>query len=139
MYTDDRPREPLDVDAALYEGFLSDADRSRCSKVMTAVLAGEPAPHVEFDDPRIGPLIFRMRARRSARLMDSGEQAQWQRDVAVRLTSPGAPWVTLDRFDAGVAGMQESNRDSLSAALQRHAEQLRRWLGPLPDSNSVSP
>lgn len=70
-------REPADADAALYDGFPSDADKRLFPRVRSAPLAEMASYGPRFDDPRFSELLFRYRARNWPESLDAGERARW--------------------------------------------------------------
>jgi exodeoxyribonuclease-1 len=128
VFTDDRPREPIDVDAALYEGFLSDADRAKCAKVLAALLGNDRVPTIGFEDRRLGELTTRLLARRDEKRLVAGERTQWKRDAEARLVAVDVPWITLPRFEADVASIGSGGASALANALKSHAAHVRAWL-----------
>jgi exodeoxyribonuclease-1 len=121
------PREPaIDVDAALYDGFLSDADRQRCGRVLSALMADLPPPSQDFQDERIPELVFRLRARRDPRLLSESELQAWRDDVASRLSAANAPWMTLARLGDAL-GRLEPRSEPAKTMLEEHVARVSRW------------
>jgi exodeoxyribonuclease-1 len=77
VFARERPAGPVDVDAALYDGFLGDAD-----KRLLAQVRGTP-PHLlakaqyAFRDPRLPELLFRYRARNWPETLLPEERRRW--------------------------------------------------------------
>ena len=87
VYADDRERLPADPDAALYDGFLGDADRRRCAAVRATAPAALAGRDFGFDDPRLAELLFRYRARNWPALLAPAERARWDDFRRDRLTA----------------------------------------------------
>ena len=87
VYADDRERLPADPDAALYDGFLGDADRRRCAAVRATAPAALAGRDFGFDDPRLAELLFRYRARNWPALLAPAERARWDDFRRERLTA----------------------------------------------------
>lgn len=123
--------EPPDVDEALYDGFVGDADRARLQRLSAlepAALAGRP---LAFDDPRLEELVFRYRARNAPESLDEADRVRWQQHLQDRLLHGHGGTLTLqvflDRIDA--LAEQAIERDDERAqgileALVDHGESL---------------
>jgi exodeoxyribonuclease-1 len=140
IFIDERPREFVDVDAALYEGFISDADRGRCARVLTSLIAGEAPPNVRFDDSRVEPLLLRLRARRGAEVLSADDRDRWHRDVVSRLRQGVAPWVTIGGLRAAISELERSAAGStVLRALLEHAGRIERLLNADQDPGRHHP
>lgn len=65
------------VDAQLYDGFFSDADRTAMNIIQQTAPEHLPALDLTFNDPRIAKLLFRYRARNFPGTLDEAEQHRW--------------------------------------------------------------
>lgn len=65
------------VDAQLYDGFFSDADRTAMNIIQQTTPEHLPALDLTFNDPRIAKLLFRYRARNFPGTLDEAEQLRW--------------------------------------------------------------
>ncbi len=90
-------REPADVDAALYDGFIAEGDRRKFAQVR-----GTP-PHLlgasafAFQDARLPELLFRYRARNWPQTLGFDEHARWNEYRRSRLcTDSGLSEQTFD-------------------------------------------
>lgn len=96
---DSQIRAPQDADAALYEGFVADSDRSLCRRWHNA----QPDQLVElskkFADPRLQTLAFRYRARHHENTLDPTEQQLWLNHCRERLNNPERP---IDQYLNGI-------------------------------------
>lgn len=73
-----RPQEPApDVEQDLYGGFVGNTDRRRLDELRSMTGAQLAAARTSFDDPRLGELLFRYRARNFASTLTPEEQARW--------------------------------------------------------------
>ncbi len=98
LYEQPRPPKSVDVDAALYDGFLQDDDRSRCRAFHEGVAAGQ-WPQLDYRDKRLTKLVSRLKARSFAERQSPEEVARWQEFVRSKLQPEGdVPWRTLERF-----------------------------------------
>ena len=91
--------EPLDPDAALYDGFLRDDDRSRCLAFVEQVDEGDCEP-LDFDDPRLFTLAERLKARQFPDQLSPEEAEGWRFFVGSKLHRAEAPWLTLPMLEA---------------------------------------
>lgn len=78
LYNEEREYETKqNVDAQLYDGFFSPADRA----AMDIILETDPehlaALSITYNDKRIEPLLFRYRARNYVETLDESEQIKW--------------------------------------------------------------
>jgi exodeoxyribonuclease I len=124
-------REPIsgstDVDAALYDGFYSDSDRSRCASALDSLLENR-TPDLDFEDERPVALIRRLRARRDFRALAPLELEEWRADVKQRLHAGEARWMTIERFRSELDQLTEPSQEQIRISLQVHLSQLQAWL-----------
>lgn len=124
-------REPaVDVEAALYEGFLGDADRARCQTLQAALARGEWLD-LDFTDRRLVELAGRLKARSFPDLLSPAERADWRAFVSGKLNEPEAPWWNLPRFNRRVAELRQAcgENDPLLARLAEHGDRLAETYG----------
>lgn len=87
VYATERARMQADVDAGLYDGFIGDADKRRCTEVRAT------PPHLlgtrgfGFTDQRLGELLFRYRARNWPHTLTHDERRRWDDYRRQRLLS----------------------------------------------------
>ncbi|MEX2961360.1 exodeoxyribonuclease I [Microbulbifer sp. TYP-18] len=133
----DREFPPRDVEASLYEGFLSDADRDLCRHLHRELeqRGGEAlAEAVPFADQRLPELLFRLRARNFPTTLSAAERERWEAWRYRRLTDPAAgASITLEPYFELLTQLRQQFPDR-SALL----DQLEAWgdslLGPV-DTN----
>lgn len=78
LFAEAEPFTPsADVDAQLYDGFFSDADRAGMTIIRQTAPQNLPALDLTFNDPRVNPLLFRYRARNFPGTLDDREQQRW--------------------------------------------------------------
>ena len=78
LYAEVEPFVPVDdVDAQLYDGFFSDADRTAMNIIRQTAPVNLPALDLTFGDRRIEKLLFRYRARNFPGTLDDAEQQRW--------------------------------------------------------------
>ncbi len=81
----------VDVDAALYDGFINhQGDRTAMRQVQTATDAELAHLRPAFHDPRLDELWLRYRGRNTPEALSPAEQSRWQQFVAER-RSAGLP------------------------------------------------
>ncbi len=67
-----------DVDSALYDGFISDADRPLLDEVRDASAQELAQTRFDFDDERLPELLFRYRARNWPETLSDDERRRWE-------------------------------------------------------------
>jgi exodeoxyribonuclease-1 len=77
IYAVETARGPVDADAALYDGFIGDADKRKFGQVRST-----PPEHLGrrdfgFQDPRLAELLFRYRARNWPDSLTIAEHERW--------------------------------------------------------------
>ncbi len=78
LFAEAPPFPPSDnVDAQLYDGFFSDADRAGMRIVLQTPPQNLPALDITFADKRIEKLLFNFRARNFPGTLDEAEQQRW--------------------------------------------------------------
>ena len=78
VYAEAEPFVPSEnVDAQLYNGFFSDADRAAMKIVLETEPRNLPALDITFADQRIERLLFNYRARNFPGSLDEAEQQRW--------------------------------------------------------------
>lgn len=118
-------REPADADAALYDGFPSDADKRLFPKVRGAPLAELPSFGPRFDDPRYAELLFRYRARNWPEALSADEQARWDDYRRTRLAAPSG--LSEHDFTAYYAEIATLRRERGTGPHQAWLDALEDW------------
>lgn len=67
-----------DPEQALYQGFISDADRRLCDQVLRMNPEALAEARIPFQDSRLPELLFRYRARNWPETLNSAENERWQ-------------------------------------------------------------
>lgn len=116
-------REAADADVALYDGFVSDADRARLDRVHRSAPGDLAALDPEFEDPRLRTLYFRYRARNWPATLTPAEAEAWRELRWRRLCrgEAGSPR-TRGEFRRELAELQASG--DMEAGL---ADALNEW------------
>jgi exodeoxyribonuclease-1 len=103
VYAAEREREPSDVDAALYDGFIDDGDRRLFPQVRSTPPEALGLANFAFRDPRLPELLFRYRARNWPATLTPGERTRWDAYRRERLlTDSGLSESTLPAFFAEI-------------------------------------
>ncbi len=78
LFADAEPFKAVDdVDARLYDGFFSDADKAAMRIIQQTKPQNLPALDLTFSDGRMKELLFRFRARNYPNTLDDAEQRRW--------------------------------------------------------------
>ncbi len=127
VYHVDKPAPSADPDAALYDGFLQDEDRSRCQQLRSELQTGRWR-EMDFRDPRLARLARRMKARSYPALLDEDEIGRWRAFVAGKLEGEG-DWRNLRAFESRIAELSSEidnpEGGRVLEALVLHAQDLR--------------
>ena len=117
-----------DVDEALYDGFVSNADRQRLAQIKGLDPQELALSKTGFDDPRLPELVLRYRARNFPGTLSQAETAHWQAHCRARLIDGvgGARTLTayFDRIDQLAETAQEDRSQAILQALYAWAESL---------------
>ena len=115
------------VDQDLYNGFIGNADRRVLQDLVN--YSGDKLARTvtEFQDPRLGELLFRYRARNFPDSLSDSEVQRWDTLRASRFFDGSANALTVDDYFAEIDRLSEdaSERDEeILAALYDYAEQV---------------
>ena len=126
VFARDRPADTVDVDAALYGGFIGDGD-----KRLLAQVRGTP-PHLlakaqyAFRDARLPELLFRYRARNWPDSLLPAERTRWDEYRHQRLHADnGLSEASFEQFNAEIAQLRSDHADD-SAKLAL-LDRLQAW------------
>ena len=98
VFARDRPRETVDADAALYDGFIGDADRRLFASVRSSPPHLLARQAIGFRDPRLVELLFRYRARNWPESLRPAEHTRWNNYRRQRLdTDNGLSELTFEQ------------------------------------------
>lgn len=116
-----------DVDGALYDGFIGDADKRLCTQVR-----GTPPPllakaQYAFRDGRLPELLFRYRARNWPDSLLPSERSRWDayRRKRLGIGEPGLPGHDLASFRREMAQLREAG--GLDAGKHALLDALEVW------------
>ena len=96
-----------DVDAALYEGFLQDEDRSRCLSFHQALERGE-YPTLDFRDKRLTVLLERLKMRSFPEFASDQEKKDWSDWVGQKLLAEG-DHLNLKKFQSEIEQLRKES------------------------------
>ena len=85
VHAGEQAREPSDVDASLYDGFIGDGDKRRFAAVRATSPQALATREFGFQDARLAELLFRYRARNWPQSLDAAERARWDDYRRLRL------------------------------------------------------
>ena len=105
-----------DVDTALYEGFISEIDRSLLNNIHN--LSPQKLAEADFDfhDERLPELFFRYRARNWPDTLTDEEALQWEATRLRRLNEPdGGGSITMQTFTDTVVSLRDQYKENKEA------------------------
>ena len=120
VYTGRTQVAAADPDAALYDAFLQDADRSRCDDLLSEVRSGG-WKDLDFTDGRLHALAARLKSRSFPERQDADELAEWREFVTAKLYASDAPWTTLSAY---VETLEQSRAEALERPASGRSVQL---------------
>lgn len=107
VFARDRAATSVDADAALYDGFIGDADKKLCAQVRGTPPQLLAKAQFAFRDTRLSALLLRYRARNWPDSLLPSEQAQWDSYRRQRLlTDAGQSELTLEQFFAQISELR---------------------------------
>lgn len=80
-------------ESALYDGFLDNADRTRCDAVRSAKPRDLADFHPEFSDPRLPDLLTHYKARNFPQTLSESEQSAWKKYRDGRIAAKSAAFL----------------------------------------------
>lgn len=102
-----------DVDSALYDGFISAADRSLLNSIHDLSPKQLAKADFDFHDKRLPELFFRYRARNWPETLTEEEVLQWETTRLRRLNEPdGGGNITIQTFTDTVALLRDQNKEN---------------------------
>ena len=126
VFARDRPAETIDVDAALYGGFIGDGDKRLLTQVR-----GTP-PHLlakaqyAFRDARMPELLFRYRARNWPDSLLPAERTRWDEYRRQRLQADsGLSELSFDQFHLDITQLRQAHADD--GGKLALLDQLQAW------------
>ena len=114
--------ERSDPDQLLYDGFVSDGDRSLCDQAIAEVPAALTSQSFLFADQRLPEMLFRYRARNFPDTLNDAEIAQWREHCQLQWQEGSFP---LAQFEAELA--EERARPEVTETTLTALNQLEEW------------
>jgi exodeoxyribonuclease I len=119
-----------DVDVALYDGFLDNADAASLAQIRRASPQQLAKMQIDFHDKRLPELLFRYRARNWPETLTFNEAEYWKAMCLKRITqSDGGGNITLTEFTAQIALLRETYKTDECA--KRIMDDLEHWCNNL--------
>jgi len=107
VYASEAARAPADPDAALYDGFIGDADKNRLAQVRSTPPDQLGERDFGFQDPRLIDLLFRYRARNWPDTLTAPERNAWNAYRRLRLdVDSGRSEFTFESYGAQIAALR---------------------------------
>ena len=126
---------PSDVDGALYDGFLNDADKRKFPELRSTPPQALGARDFAFQDPRLPELLFRYRARNWPDTLSPAERERWDAYRRMRLCEDrGLSELTFDGHRAELAALRLAHADDGRALALLDRSQA--WADALEESLS---
>ena len=104
-----------DVDSALYEGFISEADRPLLTSIHRLSPQDLAKADFDFHDKRLPELFFRYRARNWPETLSEEETLRWEATRLKRLNEPDGGGITTQTFTETVTSLRDQYKDDKSA------------------------
>ncbi|MXS84301.1 exodeoxyribonuclease I [Nitrosomonas oligotropha] len=114
-----------DVDVALYDGFLDNADAASLAQIRRASPKQLASMRFDFHDQRLPELLFRYRARNWPETLTPDEMERWEQLRVQRLTQGSGGSITFDEFSAQIALLHEEHKADISA--RQILDELEMW------------
>jgi len=125
LFAEAEPFTPSeDVDAQIYNGFFSDADKAAMTILQQTEAKNLPALDLTFNDARIEKLLFRYRARNFPGTLDDAEQQRWLQHRREVLNPERVQSFLLEL--ESLASLHEADSDKIAQlkALYEYAREL---------------
>ncbi|SEQ83516.1 exodeoxyribonuclease-1 [Nitrosomonas sp. Nm51] len=114
-----------DVDLALYDGFIDQADVPLLAQIRRSSPQELAQARFDFHDRRLPELLFRYRARNWPATLSLEDTQRWQRLRRQRLLQTPGNDLTLDAYRAQIASLRHDNADNVKAL--EILDALSRW------------
>ena len=122
-----------DVDVALYDGFLDNADAASLAQIRRVSPKQLAKMRFDFHDQRLPELLFRYRARNWPETLIQTEAQRWEQMRLQRLTQgEGGRSIIFSEFSVQIALLREAHKTDGNAG--RILDELEGWGKDLLDS-----
>jgi exodeoxyribonuclease-1 len=129
VFASEAHREPSDADAALYDGFINDADRRQFARIRSSAPAALRGIAANLRDPRCPELLLRYRARNWPESLDAGEREAWNEYRRRRLgRDSGLSEYDFESYRASIASLRAQHEAGPAQALLDALEDWGRQL-----------
>jgi exodeoxyribonuclease-1 len=118
--------ERSDPDQLLYDGFVSDGDRSLCDRAIAEDPAALGSQSFPFADQRLPEMLFRYRARNFPHTLSDVEAAQWREHCQLQRQEGS---FTLMQFEAEL--VEERARPEVTEKTLTALNQVEEWVRAL--------
>ena len=126
VYARERPMGTVDVDAALYDGFISDTDKRLVAQVRSTPPHLLAKAQYAFRDTRLPELLFRYRARNWPDSLLPNERERWNAYRRERLdTDNGWAELTLAQFNQQIGELRTAHAGD--GGKQALLDRLQAW------------
>ena len=126
VFSVERDRVPVDVDASLYDGFIGDGDKRLFPQVRTTPPEALGLAEFPFRDVRLPEMLFRYRARNWPQTLDNEEWARWNDYRRWRLHGEsGASEYSFERFAREIAELRAAHAQDIGK--QVLLDRLEAW------------
>ena len=116
----------IDPDQMLYDGFVNDADRALCQRILQQEPAALATQSWPFSDPRLPELLFRYRARNFPDSLSTDERHQWHEHCQLQRQEGDFNQCTFT-----LAMAEERARADITQATTRALDALDQWVRDL--------
>lgn len=119
--------QPVDVDEDLYGGFVSNMDRRLLDQLRALTPEALATQAIRFQDPRLGELLFRYRARNFPETLTEAEAERWLQHRVERLHHGAGGHQPLAEYLDHLDRLHESADErgqTILGALYDYAEQI---------------
>lgn len=126
VFASTQEREPSDVDASLYDGFIGDGDKRRYADVRAMPPQALGTRDFGFQDRRLPELLFRYRARNWPETLTADEHSRWNEYRRHRLLEEsGLSELSLSQYGTEIAALRLTHAgDGLKQVL---LDRLEAW------------
>jgi len=125
LYRNDKERAPTkDVDQALYDGFMDNADKRIGEQVQRLSVDELKKFHPKFKDQKLSTLLMHFKARNYPNSLTEDEAEDWFETVQGRIQAGENGYTSLDDYYQRITLMQKQHpeKETLWKQLESYAE-----------------